>query len=176
MEQWRPVKGYEEFYEVSNLGRVRSHIKGKILSPQDNGKGYFKVWFKGGVRKYIHRLVAEAFCERRSGAFEVNHKDGNQRNNRADNLEWVTSSENTKHAVYSGSLKAWGNKATPIEAIDIHSGATKVFATISQAERAIGSRHITDVLKGKRGQCKGYTFRLVSGGDANENLDYHTRA
>ena len=175
MEIWKSVKDYEGYYEVSNKGRIKSLTSNKTLSPQNNGVGYLKVelWKdKSGKKKYIHRLVAEAFLPNPLNRTEVNHKDSNPANNTIENLEWVSSSENTKHAVYKGALKAWGNKSKAVEAINIESGMVLRFATISEAERAIGTRHITDVLKGKRKQCKGYTFRYIGGGDANANFEY----
>lgn len=172
MEIWKDVKGYEGLYSVSNKGRVKSHIKNRILSPQDNGVGYFKVILVGGKRAYIHRLVADAFLPNPHNRTEVNHKDSNPSNNSVENLEWVSSSENSKHAVYKGSLCAWGNRAKPIEATSTENGKVLRFATISEAEKALGSRHITDVLKGKRHMCKGYTFRYIEGGDACADFEY----
>ena len=175
METWRDVKGYEGIYVVSNNGRVKNVANGRILLPQDNRKGYFRISLSKGItekRHYIHRLVAEAFIPNPLGKKEVNHIDSNPSNNEVSNLEWVSSSENTKHAVYNGALSAWGNKAKPIEAIEIATGKIKRFATISEAEREIGSRHITDVLKGKRHQCKGFFFRYLKGGDVYANFEY----
>lgn len=174
MEIWKAVKGYDGLYEVSNNGKVKNFVSGKLLSPVDNGVGYLKVelWKeKRGKKKYVHRMVAEAFLPNLHNKTEVNHIDGNPSNNCVSNLEWVSSSENTKHAVYKGALKAWGNKAKPIEAINIESGVVLRFATISEAERALSTRHITSVLKGKRNQAKGYTFRYM-GGDACANFEY----
>lgn len=176
MERWEPINGWEDKYAVSDAGRVKNIISGKDLPQHDNGVGYKKVqlWMDGfgGRKEYVHRLVANAFLPHRSDRAEVNHKDGNPGNNTVGNLEWVTSSENTKHAVYSGALWAWGNKAKPIEATNLMTGEKIKFATISEAERAIGSRHIVDVLKGRRKQCKGYAFQYIEGGDACADFDY----
>lgn len=175
MEIWRPVKGYEGHYEVSNKGRIKSLASNRLLSPHNNGVGYLKVelWKdKVGKKKYIHRIVADTFLPNPLNRTEVNHKDSDPANNTLENLEWVSSSENTKHAVYKGALSAWGNAAKPIEAIDIATGRVKQYATISEAEREIGSMHITDVLKGKRHQCKGFFFRYLGGGDENANFSY----
>lgn len=110
-EIWRPISGLEEHYEVSNLGRVR-RIKsgygtsaGRYLNFIDNGNGYAIASMSKDsthYRRYVHRLVAEAFIPNPDGKPEVNHIDGNKRNNRVDNLEWVTRAENNAHMFRTG--------------------------------------------------------------------------
>lgn len=113
MEIWKPVKDYEGLYEVSNLGRVKSlsrigfkkekefKIKEKILKPIDLGKyGYKQVNLcKNNIKTklLIHRLVAEAFLERKEYQSQVNHKNKITSDNIAENLEWVSSRENHCH-------------------------------------------------------------------------------
>lgn len=175
MENWKSIRGYEGLYLVSDQGRVMNATNGHVLCGCSNGVGYKKVelWKNNiGRRQYLHRIVASAFIDNPLGKAEVNHKDGDRSNNCAGNLEWVTSSENTKHAVYSKALKPWNNAAKPIKARNIKTGEERLYATISEAERDIGSRHITDALKGKRFQCKGYTFSYLEGGDADAGFDY----
>ena len=94
-ELWTAIEeeGFENLYEVSNLGRVRKIKSGKIMKLYNNGKGYMKVDFmKDGkrVKFYVHRLVAKAFLDNPNGYSIVNHKDENPLNNCADNLEWCT--------------------------------------------------------------------------------------
>lgn len=171
MEQWKDIKGYESLYQISTKGNVKNIQTGKVLKQRSNGNGYIRIelWKnKKGKKYYAHRLVAEAFIERPEGCTEVNHKDLNPSNNSVENLEWVTSSGNTIHAIKHGALLAWGNRAKPIIATRLVDGKTIHFDTISQAEREIGSRHISDVLKGKRRQAKGFTFAYKEGGDADD--------
>jgi hypothetical protein len=115
MRKWKPIKGYEGFYEVSNDGLVKSlerrvpyRIKGytrrqkeRIMKPSEDGYGYpFVILNRGGKGKTrkVHQLVAETFIGKEKGK-QVNHKDGNTRNNHVDNLEYVTPKENTWHAI-----------------------------------------------------------------------------
>lgn len=116
MEKWVDVKGYENLYQVSNYGRVRSLdkvvcggrnggervIKGRMISPTDNGNGYKIVGLTnegGRVNKYVHRLVAQHFLESVAGKNFVNHIDYDKSNNLVTNLEWCTQGENVRHSV-----------------------------------------------------------------------------
>ena len=120
-EIWKPVKGFEGYYEVSNLGMVRSIdrvvvdtvrncerlLKGKVLIQKDNGNGYKNVSFCKEHKiynKYVHRLVAEAFIPNKDDLPQVNHKDEDKSNNRVDNLEWCTSFYNNE---YGTRKKRW---------------------------------------------------------------------
>ena len=171
MEVWKSIKGYERKYSISNLGRVRNEKTGRVSFGRDAGHGYKKITFwennKPNGTAYVHRLVASAFLEQPCGCTEVNHKDGNRGSNCVDNLEWVTSSGNTEHAVSTGALSPWNHPRKPIVATSIETGESIYFKSLSIAERELGTRHINQVLSGKRNQAKGYTFRYANGGDAN---------
>jgi hypothetical protein len=105
MENWKAVPGYEGFYEISDLGRVRritviGESIGKILLP-DITKGYSRVTLcRDNVhdRRQVHHLVMEAFVGPRPKGMEVNHKRGVINGNALDNLEYVTRRQNALHA------------------------------------------------------------------------------
>ena len=115
-EEWRDIKGFEGYYQVSNLGRVKSldrhvfagiganhklqHIHGKILSQSHDHKNYKRVilCIDGGIKlRLVHRLVAEAFIPNPNNYPIINHKDKNPSNNCMDNLEWCTYKYNNEY-------------------------------------------------------------------------------
>lgn len=116
-EVWKDVRGYKGYYQVSNLGRVKSlnrtlsngiRKKGIILKQHKRGLGYlFVVLSKGGEVKnrYAHRLVAEAFVPNSNKHEEVDHKDANKTNNAVSNLEWVSRKENVKRSWEKGLME-----------------------------------------------------------------------
>jgi hypothetical protein len=111
MEICKEIEGYEGLYEVSNLGNVYSLPKGdgngnrrRKLKPDLRGQ-YYSVTFSylGSIKRFpIHKLVANAFIPNTYQKSQINHKDLNKLNNVASNLEWVTPSENMKHAYNLG--------------------------------------------------------------------------
>ena len=103
-EIWKDVKEYEGLYQVSNMGRVKNNHE-KIRSIRTRKDGYQDIaLYKNKNVKYklIHRLVAEAFLHNPDNKKTVNHKDGDKTNNKVNNLEWSTASENTIHAYEKG--------------------------------------------------------------------------
>lgn len=101
---WVKIKGFED-YSISDKGEVFSHRRNKLMSIWSKSGEYPRVTLsKSGKEKTftIHRLVAEAFIPNPYGKITVNHKDGNKNNNKVDNLEWNTYSENQKHAIKNG--------------------------------------------------------------------------
>ena len=112
MENWKDIKEFEEYYEISDLGRVRSktrYIKngngqricrGRVLKPRNNSAGYLSVSLHDAttgraIHKYVHSLVAETFLGKPAG-MTVDHKNRDPGDNRVMNLEVVSQSENSK--------------------------------------------------------------------------------
>lgn len=99
-ERWKAIKDYEENYLVSSFGNVINVKTGKLLKPAVHHKGYLLVQLcKEGIKKNmrIHRLVAIAFLSNPENLPEVDHKDTDRKNNKLENLRWVTGSENTRN-------------------------------------------------------------------------------
>lgn len=139
-EEWKPIEEYEGLYEISSFGRIkrvgRSAITGKgkgegarvgrILSELKQKGGYVAVqlWKNGTMKRYlVHCLVAKMFLGPVPDGKEVNHKDGIKKHNSIDNLEYLTRSENNKHAYHMGLMTGgeahvWA-KLTEKDVIDI---------------------------------------------------------
>lgn len=106
MANWKPISE-SPAYEVSDRGDVRNSKTGRILKPVRTN-GYSQVVLcdaDGQHRRSVHRLVAAEFIDNPHGYPVINHIDGNRTNNRVDNLEWCTQSENMKHAYHTGLQK-----------------------------------------------------------------------
>ena len=105
-EMWKDVQGYEGLYKINANGEIWRVNKNKPLKPH-RCQGYLRVsLYDGGKQRkfYVHRLVAFSFLDEPSNKDrnEINHKDGNKKNNHFSNLEWVTSKENIDHAIHMG--------------------------------------------------------------------------
>jgi len=121
MEIWKDAKGFEGYYEVSNYGNVRrkkcetiykdgrvAHFSETVLKQSENKKGYLRVYLSmksKKITKAVHRIVAETFIENPENKQTVNHIDLNKKNNRVENLEWMTNKENMQHAFRNGVYK-----------------------------------------------------------------------
>lgn len=177
VEEWRPVKGYEGLYEVSNLGRVRSLdriikrrkngnivYKGMILKLQiKKKKRYGIILTKNHTTRnfMVHRLVAEAFIPNPKHLETVNHKDENPFNNNVNNLEWMTNRENLIYGTRTERIKKKIQKKVEkltkdfehIEYYDsLTEAAIKNNAYISNISKAIHGMHKS---------CVGYIWRMV---------------
>lgn len=162
-ENWRPVVGYEGWYEVSDQGRVRriaqgpSTRPGRILRQADNGRGYLALSLSRNHRTrrcLVHRLVLAAFVGPAPAGHECNHKDGDKTNNHLSNLEWLTSSGNRIHALATGLLvSAKGERA----------GGAKLTAEQVQEIRRLKGIEPTRIIAIRFRISAGYVRRLQRG-------------
>ena len=165
MEEWKDIKDYEGYYQISSYGRVKNIKTGQILNGDTNNIGYKRVWLYAPVKKrfFIHRLVALHFCEGYQEDLVVNNKDGNKLNNVAENLEWVTHSENDLHA-YKLNLREphpcqFKHK---IIAYDLLTEETiKIYNNIKNCcnDLKVARSNVYNCCNGKQKSCRGYGLK-----------------
>lgn len=170
-DMWKPVVGYEGLYEVSDQGEVRRILKDGRTRPMKIYKGnkYHTVCLcKNGVgtTSNVHRLVAEAFIGKSEKKKEINHKDGNKHNNRADNLEWVTQRENLIHAMETLNHFPYGKPARKVRCINPNTNEIIAeFPSLASAAKAVGKisarASITHVCQGYQGQAYGFKWEYA---------------
>lgn len=190
-EIWKDIKGYEGYYQVSNLGNVkrlkstdkRNHTyKERMLTLSDKdttvksayGDSYKRVHLScDGIAKWylVHRLVAEAFVPNPQNLKIVNHIDGSRGNNKADNLEWTTYKGNMEHASRIGRMQGTAtreNQKLAVEVLKKPVIATdkdgNEFYFESQAEAA-KQLNLSESVRGKIGSCcqEKYGYKTAGG-------------
>lgn len=168
-EIFKDIKGYEGLYQISNFGNVKSLKRNIILKPSSNRKGYLHIiLYKNHKSKnsIIHRLVAQAFIPNPENKPQVNHIDGNKRNNNVNNLEWVTNSENQKHAFKLHLQTNSGNnnpRARKINQYDLNGKLIKTWNSIYEITKELGINRssIWRCCIGKYKKSHNYIWRYV---------------
>jgi hypothetical protein len=184
-EIWRDVIGYEGFYKVSNLGRIKSidriiphshsgcmTFKERIIKPAKNKGGYLIVILnKRGktIAKTLHRLIAISFINNDEKKPQINHLNGDKLDNCVNNLEWCTQSENQIHAFklglnkgsHKGLFGEFHNRSKKVDQYDLNNNYIKTYFGISEAERMtrINLRCISNVCLGKQKTAGGFVWR-----------------
>lgn len=154
-EIWKDIPGYEGLYQVSNKGRVYGIKRKNILAAAPNEKGYMYVVLckNNRMKSYrVHRLVMTAFIGNVKN-MDVNHIDGDKKNNALSNLEYLTHYDNMQHAKLSGLIRK-----KPVIALDNHGNIVKEYESIKDAEE---DNHIVGIgMSIKRGsKSAGYYWK-----------------
>jgi hypothetical protein len=182
-EIWKNIKGYEGFYQVSNLGRVKSldryitysngnviFTKGKIINGFKKDNGYWSIdLYKNGTKKkfHKHRLVAMEFIPNPENKPEVNHKDENRSNNCVDNLNWCTSKENKHYGSLPERRKeiakiTAAKLSKPVDQYSLDGKYITTFKSSSEVERTLGIP-ATSIIRNckcvKTKTCAGYIWK-----------------
>lgn len=180
MEVWKDIPGYEGLYQVSSLGRVRSfgrYVKnrykmiwraGKTLKQGKDNKGYMTVVLCANKQqtKKVHRLVASAFLPNPENKPQINHINGNKQDNRTDNLEWCSQSENMLHAWATGLQKREHKKndsrSIKITQYSCDMKKLEVFPSMMEAERKTGI-HSASISRAAKhgGKAGGYIWKYA---------------
>lgn len=174
-EIWKDIPFAKGYYQVSNLGRVRSisrtvnskqstrKTKGQFLK-QNLSSGYPIVTLSfNGLRKSVrvHRLVAEAFLPNPTNKRTINHIDENKINNRIENLEWATDKENANHG--DRTEKSSLGRYKPVEQLSLDGELINSFDSIKSASMTTGiaSQKISATAMGRQKQTHGYRWRYA---------------
>lgn len=138
-EMWKTIEEATN-YEISNLGNVRNTKSGQILNPGVSGNGYKQVSLRMKdsnkfEKRYVHRLVATYWLKNPENKREVNHINLDRTDNRVENLEWITSSDNQKHKYENGNYKTSNRR---IAQLDLEGNFIREFPSVIEAARTLG--------------------------------------
>ena len=162
---WKPVKDFP-IYEVNQYGEIRNRRTLHIKKPREDSWGYNQVGLSKGVHgkthsKTVHRIVANAFIEGNHDDLQVNHIDGNKKNNHIDNLEFVTGSKNVKHAYDTGIRKPSGGRGSIRKILIVETG--QVFDNMADCARYVNgdSGNISRCVRNPSKTYKGYHYEAI---------------
>lgn len=162
-EEWRDISEFIGYYQVSDTGLVRrigdcSNQNGswklenpRILKAKDNGRGYLYLVLSihgKHYHRYVHRLVAQSFIDNPNNYNEINHKDGDKKNNNASNLEWCNHSYNGKHAYSLGlrTVRGCYGKKKKVAMIDMQTNMIiKIFNSVDEASKHVGLKNFSNI-------------------------------
>lgn len=175
MEEWKDIEQFEGLYQISNEGRVRSldrdietstgtrHYKSNILNKYEKENGYYTVnLYNKGVKenKFIHKLVAEAFIPNPDNKPCVDHINGNNQDNRVENLRWCTQQENNNFELYRQHQTNNPLKSKIVYQYTLDGRLLAIFPSTMEVERkfGFGNTNISKCCLGKTRTSKGYRW------------------
>lgn len=170
-EVWKEIKNFEGYYEISNLGNIRSLtrintngrcLKGRLRKPYKGWDGHLRVRLSKGNKLtdcLVHRLVALAFIPNPNNLPQINHKDENPHNNCVENLEWCTCEYNLHYGTRVERC-AEGRKIAIIQESKTGDFIAR-YSSIKEAETltSVCHTHISSVAKGKRKYAGGFVWK-----------------
>lgn len=178
MMKWFPLKNYENLYEITTAGVVR-RIAYDVIRPSNTSykrlpiilkahydkDGYLRVTINNGKQskmKYVHRLVAETFIPNPNNYEQVNHKNGIKDDNRVENLEWCTRSQNIRHRIDVLGVTLRNKKGSKeVEQYTSDNILINTFPSAKEAGRQLklSQGHISEVCRGEHKQYKGFIWK-----------------
>lgn len=179
-EAWKDIVGYEGYFQISNMGRVKSLrryfnnnggftlVEEKIRKQAMDKKGYLRTELSvsgKGVTKKVHRLVADAFILNPNNLPQVNHIDEAKSNNKYTNLEWVNNKDNINHgtAIQRSSISRINHplKSKAVLQYSLNGEFIKEYPSIAEASRQNGrNRHIGECCSGKEETACGFIWKF----------------
>lgn len=183
IEVWKDIEGYNNYYQVSNYGRVRTLYKkgGTILKLHTNNGGYIYCRLRENgkrVQRLVHRLVAQAFIENPNNLLCINHKDECKINNfvwvnedgsidlEKSNLEWCTYQYNNTYGTRIEKMvksKINGKRSKKILQLTLNGDLIKIYPSLSEAQRdGFARSNIAQCAKGNWAQAYGYKWQYAN--------------
>jgi hypothetical protein len=161
--EWKDI---DTKYEISNEGSIRNKTTKRILKTGFDGQDRYLIWKTNSACHLVHRLVATAFLSNPLGLRDVNHKNGNKIDNRVENLEWVSHSDNMRHGYTEGLIPRTKGFCQERPIWISKDNEVRKFNSISDAARflGVGQTAVSNCLYGRSKSCRGWkpSFSLIN--------------